>query len=111
MLFGITLLVTPVVAANFPGGGKDGPAVTLSRNGNIVIQGGGRYDRPFFHVMYDCLSLEFPDVAQAARAVSGWWRFLLGLDFNYRLRGRGERRGRFGLAAPGSSVVKRRSEM
>ena len=40
------------------------------RNTITLIQGGGRFDRPFFHVMYDYLSLELPAGApQASSAV------------------------------------------
>jgi hypothetical protein len=33
-----------------------------------LVQGEGRYDRPFYHVMYDYLSLELP--AATPQAVS-----------------------------------------
>ena len=38
------------------------PMSLLKKSANTItlIQGGGRFDRPFFHVMYDYLSLELP---------------------------------------------------
>lgn len=38
------------------------PMALLKSTANTItlIQGGGRFDRPFFHVMYDYLSLELP---------------------------------------------------
>jgi rhamnogalacturonan endolyase len=45
------------------------PISLLKPNGNTItlVQGGDRFDRPFFHVMYDYLSLELPPSAPAEK--------------------------------------------